>query len=138
MQADPNFRGDASDILQIRSATCTNQMVAARTIMTVPQFERPGGCGDGATGYSAAAVTGNPSRRNRIKSGDGVDEMKSPATNSERGMKMEWTELAYLLKSGRQPGDVVLLGWRWCSCSWCWPRGTSWKLPLAVILVVPM
>ena len=29
--------------------------------------------------------------------------------------------------------------WRWCSCSWCWPRNIeSLTLPLAVILIVPM
>src|SRR5262249_49545027 len=87
--------------------------------------------------YSAAAVTGNPARG--TGSAQGIELMEDIAKQElPPGMSYDWTELAYLQN---QAGN---------SAMWFFALAVvfvflvlaaqyeSWKLPLAVILVVPM
>ena len=87
--------------------------------------------------YSAASISGNPSPG--TGSGEAIKRMQEVAERElGRGMKFEWTELAYLQN---QAGN---------SAMWFFVLAVvfvflvlaaqyeSWKLPLAVILVVPM
>jgi multidrug efflux pump len=136
VQADPNFRGDASDILEYQVRNSQNQMVRLGTIMTVRDASGPVVVVR-YNMYSAAAVTGNPA--DGTGSSQAMDLMNGIATDElGRGMKTEWTELAYLQS---QAGN---------SAMWFFALAVvfvflvlaaqyeSWKLPLAVILVVPM
>ncbi|HEX4609172.1 MAG TPA: efflux RND transporter permease subunit, partial [Urbifossiella sp.] len=136
VQADPHFRGDASDILQYQVRNAQGQMVRLGTVMTVRDSSGPVVVVR-YNMYSAAAVTGNPadgtgsSQAMGLMYGLAADELG-------RGMKTEWTELAYLQS---QAGN---------SAMWFFALAVvfvflvlaaqyeSWKLPLAVILVVPM
>jgi multidrug efflux pump subunit AcrB len=136
VQADPNFRGDAADILRYEVRNAQNQMVRLGTVMTVRDASGPVVVVR-YNMYSAAAVTGNPAEGTGSSQAMGL---MHGLANEElgRGMKMEWTELAYLQS---QAGD---------SAMWFFllavvfvflvlaAQYESWKLPLAVILVVPM
>ena len=136
VQADPNFRGDASDILQYQVRNAQNQMVRLGTVMTVRDASGPVVVVR-YNMYSAAAVTGNPA--DGTGSSQAMETIHGIATEElGRGMKTEWTELAYLQS---QAGN---------SAMWFFALAVvfvflvlaaqyeSWKLPLAVILVVPM
>ena len=136
VQADPNFRGDASDILQYQVRNAQNQMVRLGTIMTVRDTSGPVVVVR-YNMYSAAAVTGNPA--DGTGSSQAMGLMRGIADEEMAfGMKLEWTELAYLQN---QAGN---------SAMWFFALAVvfvflvlaaqyeSWKLPLAVILVVPM
>ncbi len=135
IQADPNFRGDASDILQYQVRNAQNQTVRLWTVTTVRDASGPVVVRYNM--YSAAAVTGNPA--DGTGSSQAMELIHGIATEElARGMKTEWTELAYLQS---QAGN---------SAMWFFALAVvfvflvlaaqyeSWKLPLAVILVVPM
>jgi multidrug efflux pump len=136
VQADTTFRGDPNELLQYQVRNAQNQMVRLGTIMSVRDTSGPVVVMR-YNMYSAAAVTGNPA--DGTGSGQAMDAMKALATDElSREMKMEWTELAYLQS---QAGN---------SAMWFFVLAVvfvflvlaaqyeSWKLPLAVILVVPM
>jgi multidrug efflux pump len=136
VQADPSFRGEASDILNYQVRNAQNQMVRLGTIMTVRDTSGPVVVVR-YNMYSAAAVTGNPA--DGTGSSQAMGLMKGLASDElNREMKVEWTELAYLQS---QAGS---------SAMWFFALAVvfvflvlaaqyeSWKLPLAVILVVPM
>jgi multidrug efflux pump len=87
--------------------------------------------------YSAAMITGNPAPGTGSK--QAIDLMQEIAKqNIQQSMQFEWTELAYLQN---QAGNTAM---------WFFMLAVvfvflvlaaqyeSWKLPLAVILVVPM
>ena len=136
VQADPNFRGDASDIEQYQVRNAQGQMVRLGTVMTVRDASGPVVVMR-YNMYTAAAVTGNPAEG--TGSSQAMDLMNNIASEElSRGMKVEWTELGYLQS---QAGN---------SAMWFFALAVvfvflvlaaqyeSWKLPLAVILVVPM
>jgi multidrug efflux pump subunit AcrB len=136
VQADPNFRGDASDILHYQVRNAQNQMVRLGALMSVRDTSGPVVVMR-YNMYSAAAVTGNPT--DGTGSSQAMGLMKDLASAElSREMKVEWTELAYLQS---QAGN---------SAMWFFVLAVvfvflvlaaqyeSWKLPLAVILVVPM
>jgi multidrug efflux pump len=136
IQAAPNFRGDASDLLQYQVRNMQGQMVRLGTVMRVRDTTGPVVVVR-YNMYAAAAVTGNPT--DGTGSSQAMDLMHGLAAEElARGMKVEWTELAYLQS---QAGD---------SAMWFFllavvfvflvlaAQYESWKLPLAVILVVPM
>ena len=136
VQADTSFRGDASDIQHYQVRNAQNQMVRLGTFMTVRDTSGPVVVMR-YNMYSAAAVTGNPTEGTGSSQAMGL--MKGLASDElNREMKVEWTELAYLQS---QAGN---------SAMWFFALAVvfvflvlaaqyeSWKLPLAVILVVPM
>jgi multidrug efflux pump len=87
--------------------------------------------------YSAAAITGNPA--NGISSGQAADIMQNVADKElPQSMAYDWTELTYLqLQIGNAAliafGLAVMFVFLVLAAQY-----ESWKLPLAVILVVPM
>jgi multidrug efflux pump len=136
VQADPRFRGQVSDILQLQVRNVQGQMVRLGTVMDVRDTSGPVVVMR-YNMYSAAAVTGSPAAG--TGSAQAIDKMQEIAARElPRGMKYEWTELAYLQN---QAGN---------SAMWFFVLAVvfvflvlaaqyeSWKLPLAVILVVPM
>jgi multidrug efflux pump subunit AcrB len=136
VQADPKFRASASDILQLQVKNAQGQMVRMGTIMDVRDSSGPVVVMR-YNMYSAAAITGNPAPG--TGSSQAIGQMQR-LTNKEmpREMRAEWTELAYLQN---QAGNAAM---------WFFALAVifvflvlaaqyeSWKLPLAVILVVPM
>jgi multidrug efflux pump len=136
VQADPRFRGRAPDILQLQVRNGQGQMVRLGTVMTVRDTSGPVVVMR-YNMYSAAAITGSPAPG--TGSAQAIGKMQQIAGRElPPGMKFEWTELAYLQN---QAGN---------SAMWFFVLAVvfvflvlaaqyeSWKLPLAVILVVPM
>ncbi|HJZ54833.1 MAG TPA: efflux RND transporter permease subunit, partial [Gemmataceae bacterium] len=136
VQADPQFRSEVPDILELQVRNSQGQMVRFGTIMQVRDTSGPVVVMR-YNMYSAAAVTGNPARG--TGSAQGIELMEDIAKQElPPGMSYDWTELAYLQN---QAGN---------SAMWFFALAVvfvflvlaaqyeSWKLPLAVILVVPM
>ncbi len=136
VQADTRFRGDAADILQYQVRNAQNQMVRLGTVMTVRDTSGPVVVMR-YNMYSAAAITGNPA--DGTGSSQAMDLMRGIATDEmARGMKVEWTELAYLQsQAGNSAMWFFLLAVVFVFLVLA-AQYESWKLPLAVILVVPM
>jgi multidrug efflux pump len=137
VQADPSFRGEAPDIRQLQVRNNQGQMIRLGTLLDVR---------DDASGpvvvlrynmYSAAAITGNPAAA--TSSGQAVALMRQIAEKElPRSMAYEWTDLAFLqLQAGNTAmfffGLAVVFVFLVLAAQY-----ESWKLPLAVILVVPM
>jgi len=137
IQADPRFRRGVEDIRQLQVRNNQGQMIRLATVMEVR---------DDKTGpvmvmrynmYSAAAITGDAGPG--TGSAQAVSRMQEIASkNLPRSMATEWTDLAYLqLQAGNSAmyffGLAVVFVFLVLAAQY-----ESWKLPLAVILVVPM
>ncbi len=136
IQADPRFRAEVSDIPQLQVRNNQGQMVRLATLMDVRD----------STGpvmvmrynmYSAAAITGDAAPGH--SSGEAVARMQELADNElPRTMAAEWTELAFLqLQAGNTAMYFFVLAVVFVFLVLA-AQYESWKLPLAVILVVPM
>ncbi|MFL5339171.1 MAG: efflux RND transporter permease subunit, partial [Gemmataceae bacterium] len=136
VQADERFRGRVSDIgrLQVRSEQ--GQMVRLETLMTVRDTSGPVMVMR-YNMYAASAVTGNPAAG--TSSGQAVKVMQQIAQEElPRSMATDWTELTYLqLQAGNTAIYVFGLAVAFVFLVLA-AQYESWKLPLAVILVVPM
>jgi multidrug efflux pump subunit AcrB len=136
VQADQRFRRQIPDILRLQVKNNLGQEIRLGTMMDVSD----------TTGpvmilrynlYSAVAITGNPSPD--ISSGQAADLMQEIADRAlPREMATDWTELTYLQL---QAGNVSIVAFA-LSVMFVFlvlaALYESWKLPLAVILVVPM
>ncbi|QJW99553.1 efflux RND transporter permease subunit [Frigoriglobus tundricola] len=136
VQADPQFRDDASRILEYQVRNSQNQMLRLGTVLTVRHTSGPVVVVR-YNMYSAAAVTGNPAEGTGSSQAMGL--MRRIADEElARGMKVEWTELAYLQsQAGNSAMWFFLLAVVFVFLVLA-AQYESWKLPLAVILVVPM
>ena len=87
--------------------------------------------------YSATAITGNPAPG--TSSGEAIALMQEIADQElPRSMASDWTELAYMqLQAGNTATGVFALAVVFVFLVLA-AQYESWKLPLAVILVVPM
>ncbi|HYT90902.1 MAG TPA: efflux RND transporter permease subunit [Gemmataceae bacterium] len=133
VQADAPFRTDADAIQQLKVRNKQGQMVP---LGTVTQAKEVGGplMVMRYNMYTSAAVNGTPAPG--VSSGEVIGVMDAVARKA--GVPYEWTELTYLEILA---GNIALL---------IFGLGTvlvylvlaakyeSWRLPLAVILVVPM
>jgi multidrug efflux pump subunit AcrB len=136
VQADQSFRAQESDILQLQVRNKQNQMVRLGTIMDMHNTSGPVMVMRYNL-YNASAITSNPAPG--TGSAQAIALMQEIANrNLQQSMQAEWTELAYLQI---QAGDTamwffilaVLFVFLVLAAQY-----ESWKLPLAVILVVPM
>jgi multidrug efflux pump len=136
IQADSSFRSKTSDILRFQVRNSQNQMVRLGSVMSIKDTSGPVVVMRYNL-YSAASITGNSGYG--TGSGEAIKIMEDLSQKRlGYGMKLEWTELAYLQN---QAGN---------SAMWFFVLAVvfvflvlaaqyeSWKLPLAVILVVPM
>jgi multidrug efflux pump len=133
VQAEPRFRTSAAAVKRLELRNSAGQMVPLGTLARVQD----------TTGplvvmrynmYASAPVNGTPAHG--VSSGTVIEDMRRLAR--ENGVRFEWTGITYLEV---QAGNVALL---------IFALGTvlvylvlagkyeSWKLPLAVILVVPL
>ncbi len=136
VMADSPFRSVVSDIGQLKVPNSKGDLVPLATVMRVRD----------STGpimlmrynmYAATAITGNFAPG--TSTGEGIALMQN-AANAElpRAMAFDWTELTYMqLQAGNTAmyvfGLAVVLVFLVLAAQY-----ESWKLPLAVILVVPM
>jgi multidrug efflux pump len=136
IQADQRFRGDAHDIRQLQVRNNQGQMVKLGTLLDVRNTSGPVMMMR-YNMYSAAAITGNPAPG--TSSGQAIALMQEIANQElPRSMASDWSELAYMqLQAGNTATGVFALAVMFVFLVLA-AQYESWKLPLAVILVVPM
>jgi multidrug efflux pump len=136
IQADPKFRYQVSDIKQLQVRNMQGQMLRLNTVLDVRDTGGPVMVMR-YNMYSAAAITADAGPD--TSSGQAVARMHEIG-NSEipRSMALEWTDLAYLqLQAGNTAMWFFALAVVFVFLVLA-AQYESWKLPLAVILVVPM
>jgi multidrug efflux pump len=136
IQADPKFRYDVSDIKQLQVKNNQGDMVRLGAIMDVRDVGGPVMIMRYNL-YTASAVTGDAAPG--ASSGQAVDLMQKVADGEkDEKMAIEWTELAYLQnQAGNSAMYFFFLAVVFVFMVLA-AQYESWKLPLAVILVVPM
>ncbi len=136
IQADPKFRDQVADILKLQVRNKDNQMVRMGTIMDVVDTSGPVMVMR-YNMYAATSIIGNPAPG--TGSAQAIELMQEVAQSQLRqSMQYDWSELAYLQK---QAGTTAM--WFFAlAVAFVFlvlaAQYESWKLPLAVILVVPM
>jgi multidrug efflux pump len=136
IQADQGFRGDARDIRQLQVRNDQGQMIRLATLMDVRNTSGPV-MGMRYNMYASTAITGNPAPG--TSSGEAIRLLQEIAEQElPRSMAFDWTELAFMqLQAGNTAtmvfGLAVVFVFLVLAAQY-----ESWKLPLAVILVVPM
>ncbi len=138
IQADQRFRGDAKDIGQLQVRNNKGQMIRLATLLDVSNTSGPVSVMR-YNMYSATAITGNPAPG--TSSGQAIalmQEIADEELHSVQSMASDWTELAYMqLQAGNTATGVFALAVIFVFLVLA-AQYESWKLPLAVILVVPM
>jgi multidrug efflux pump len=136
IQADQRFRGDATDIGQLQVRNNQGQMIRLATLLDVVSTSGPVMVMR-YNMYSSTAITGNPAPG--TSSGEAIALMQEIARQElPRSMAPDWTELAYMqLNQGSTATLVFLLAVVFVFLVLA-AQYESWKLPLAVILVMPM
>ncbi len=136
VQDSPQFRRRVRDIGQLQVRNNQGQMVRLATVLSVRNTSGPVLILR-YNMYAAAAVTGNTAPG--TSSGQAVPLMEGIANRElPRSMAYEWTELMYLQnQAGNTAMYVFALGVVFVFLT-LEALYESWKLPLAVILVVPM
>ncbi len=136
VQADQNFRDQVPTILQLQVRNTQGQMIRLATVMDVRNQSGPVMV-KRYNMYSAAAITGNPAPG--TSSGRAMALMQEIARQElPRSMAFDWTELAYMQReAGNTATSVFGLSVVFVFLVLA-AQYESWKLPLAVILVVPM
>jgi multidrug efflux pump len=136
IQADQRFRGDATDIGQLQVRNNQGQMIRLATLLDVSSTSGPVMVMR-YNMYSSTAITGNPAPG--TSSGEAIALMQEIAREElPRSMAPDWTELAYMqLNQGSTATLVFFLAVVFVFLVLA-AQYESWKLPLAVILVMPM
>jgi multidrug efflux pump subunit AcrB len=136
VMADQGFRNRVDQIKQLKLANRKSEMIPLSTLLNVRDASGPVSLVR-YNMYSAAAVTG--SLAPGTSSGQGVDLMQHIDDETlPPSMAYDWTELIYMqLQAGNTAMYVfalaVVLVFLVLAAQY-----ESWKLPMAVILVVPM
>ncbi len=138
IQADQSFRGDAQDIRQLQVRNNKGQMIRLATLLDISNTSGPVSVMR-YNMYAATAITGNPAPG--TSSGQAIalmQEIADEELEASRSMASDWTELAYMqLQAGNTATGVFALAVVFVFLVLA-AQYESWKLPLAVILVVPM
>jgi multidrug efflux pump len=136
VQADSRFRAQIADIRQLQVRSNQGKMIRLNTLMDVRDTSGPV-IVTRYNLYSAAAITGDAAPG--TSSGEAVALLQEIAADElPRSMAFEWTDLAYLqLQAGNTALWVFALAVMFVFLVLA-AQYESWKLPLAVILVVPM
>jgi hydrophobe/amphiphile efflux-1 (HAE1) family protein/NodT family efflux transporter outer membrane factor (OMF) lipoprotein len=135
-QADAPFRAHAEDITRLKTRNDKGEMVPLGAIVKVTESHGP----DRVmryNGYPAAEINGAPAPG--FSSGQAEAAMtKLVADNLPRGMAYEWTELTY---QRILAGDAAIYVYPLCILLVFLVLAAlyeSFRLPLAIILIVPM
>jgi multidrug efflux pump len=133
VQADAPFRANADIIKQLKVRNLQGLMVPLGTLVRVENIAGPVMVMR-YNMYTSAAVNGSPAPG--VSSGVVIQIMESLA--EELGISIEWTEITYLeIKAGNVGLLIFGLGTILVYLILA-AKYESWRLPLAVILVVPM
>jgi hydrophobe/amphiphile efflux-1 (HAE1) family protein len=136
VMADQRFRHRVRQIRQLQVRNNQGEMLPLSTLLTVRDTSGPAMLLR-YNMYSAAAITGDTAPG--TSSGEAVPLMEQiAARHLPQSMAFEWTELAYLQNQAGSTamyvfGLAVVFVFLVLAAQY-----ESWKLPLAVILVVPM
>jgi multidrug efflux pump subunit AcrB len=136
VQADQSFRNRVHDIRKLQTRNKQGQMVQLGTLMSVQDTSGPVSILR-YNMYSAVAITGNTLPG--TSSGQAVQLMRDIARKElPHSMEYDWTELTFMeLQAGSTAMYVFALAVVFVFLVLA-AQYESWKLPLAVILVVPM
>jgi multidrug efflux pump len=138
VQADERFRSRANDIGKLQVRNNQGQMVRLGTVLDVRNSYGPVMIMRYNL-YAAAAITGDAAAG--VGSSEAVAQMQELAEKHMEGrptMAFEWTELAFLqLQAGNTAMYFFALAVVFVFLVLA-AQYESWKLPMAVILVVPM
>ncbi|HEX3870510.1 MAG TPA: efflux RND transporter permease subunit, partial [Pirellulales bacterium] len=136
VMADRKFRERIDEILLLKARNNRGEMVPLGTLLSVRDTSGPVMLMR-YNMYLAAAVSGNISPG--YSSGQAIDRMQAIADKTlPRSMAYDWTELTYMqLQAGNTAMYVFALAVVFVFLVLA-AQYESWKLPLAVILVVPM
>ncbi|EEF58873.1 RND efflux system, outer membrane lipoprotein, NodT family [Pedosphaera parvula Ellin514] len=135
-QADAEFREHPEDIVRLKTRNAKGQMVSLGTLLKVKETHGP----DRAmryNGYPAAEISGGPAQG--FSSGQAEAMIaKLAGENLPKGMTYEWTDLTYQrILAGNTAVYVyplcLLLVFLVLAAQY-----ESFRLPLAIILIVPM
>ncbi len=136
IQADPKYRSRVRDVKKLQLRNKQGDMFPLATVLSIRDTSGPV-LVLRYNMYSASAITGAPAPG--TSSGQAADLMEQIAdTEKVQSMSFDWTELMYLQK---QAGDTALYAFGLAVVFVFLVLAAqyeSWKLPLAVILVVPM
>ncbi|HEX4607690.1 MAG TPA: efflux RND transporter permease subunit, partial [Urbifossiella sp.] len=136
VQADPRFRDRVRDIGQIQVRNAQGKMLPLQTVLRVRDTSGPVMV-QRYNMYPAASITGNVAPG--TSTGEVVPLMEAVAgKNLPRAMALDWTELTYLQN---QAGNSALYAFALAVVFVFLVLAAqyeSWRLPLAVIMVVPM
>src|SRR5262249_48138336 len=136
VMADTRFRNRVEDVRQLKVPNSTGQMIPLATVMRVRDITGPLMLMR-YNMYSATAVTGNlapgTSSGNAIALVERIADQELP-----QAMAYDWTELTFMqLAAGSTAMIVFALAVVFVFLVLA-AQYESWRLPLAVILVVPM
>ncbi|MEN6450595.1 MAG: efflux RND transporter permease subunit [Thermoguttaceae bacterium] len=136
VQADAEYRRRIENLKQYKVRNATGTMAPLGAISTVRETSGPVLI-QRYNLYPSAPVNGDAAAG--VSSGQAIDLMQRAANHDlPRGMKTEWTELAFLqIETGNTAMWVFLLAVILVFLVLA-AQYESWSLPLAVILVVPM
>jgi hydrophobe/amphiphile efflux-1 (HAE1) family protein len=136
VQADPMFRDRVRDVGRLQVRNGQGQMIPLSTVLRVRDTSGPV-LVQRYNLYSSAVITGDVAPG--VSTGDAVPQMESIVTaDLPRAMAFDWTELTYLQN---QAGNTAIYAFALAVVFVFLVLAAqyeSWKLPLAVILVVPM
>jgi multidrug efflux pump len=136
VQADPRFRGNLAEVMQMKVRNKEGEMVPLATLANARNISGPVMVMR-YNMYPAAAINGNVAAG--TSSGQAIGLMQHVAADAlPPAMGYEWTELTYMqILAGSTAMTVfalaVVLVFLVLAAQY-----ESWSLPLAVILVVPM
>ena len=136
VQAEPDYRNQLEDIRRLKVKNQKGTMVPLGALLNVREISSPLVM-TRYNMYQAAAITGNFAPG--ISSGDAIDLTERLCNRELPGtMSFEWSELTYIQKTTGNTGMYVFV----LSVIFVFlvlaALYESWKLPLAVILVVLM
>jgi len=136
VQADPRYRNKVRDLRELQVRNSQGQMLPLGTILSIRSTSGPVMV-QRYNMYSAAAVTGDVAPG--TSTGEAVPLLEQISERDlPRAMAYEWTELTFLQ---RQAGNTAIYAFGLAVVIVFLVLAAqyeSWKLPLAVILVVPM
>jgi multidrug efflux pump len=135
-QAESQFRERPEDITRLKTRNAAGQMVPLGSLITVKETHGPNSAMR-YNGYPAAEINGGPAPG--FSSGQAEALMtKLAAENLPPGMTMEWTDLTY---QRILAGDTAMYIYPLCILLVFLVLAAlyeSFRLPLAIILIVPM
>ena len=133
VMADPRFRTNADYVRQLQVRNKEGKMVPLGTLAEIREIGGPVMV-TRYNMYASAAINGTTAPG--VSSGDGIKIIDDLANNL--GVTYEWTEITFMqIKAGNVAIFVFALGTLLVYLVLA-AKYESWRLPLAVILVVPM